>query len=81
MFAVGIWLNVGATRARDGVGHYVFFAYLVLLLAAYIADRFSSPPANVADIVWPAIIAEAILLPWACWFDHHRALRTETGLP
>jgi hypothetical protein len=30
---------------------------------------FSAPPSYVrTDIVWPAIIAEAILLPWAWWF-------------
>ncbi len=72
MFAVGVWMYVSVTRARDRIGRYAFAAYVVLLLAAYIGDRFSPPPANVAEIVWTGIIAEAVLLPWAWWFDAHR---------
>jgi membrane-bound metal-dependent hydrolase YbcI (DUF457 family) len=76
MFGVGIWLYVGTTRARDRIGHYAFVAYIALLLVAYIGDRFSSPPSSVAaDIAWPGVIAEVILIPWAWWFDRHRALR------
>jgi hypothetical protein len=72
MFAVGLWLYARATRAKDRIGRYAFFGYAMLLLFSYIADRFSSPPSGTADIAWPAIIAEAILLPWAWWFDRHR---------
>jgi|SRR5271156_1174563 hypothetical protein len=75
MFAVGIWLYVRTTRARDRIGRYAFIAYVVLLLVTYIGDRFSSPPSSVAEIAWPGIIAVLILTPWAWWFDHHRALR------
>ena len=76
MFAAGIWLYVDTTRAKDHIGRYAFLAYVALLLVAYISDRFSAPPASVmSDIVWPGIVAEAILLPWAWWFDHHRTLR------
>jgi len=76
MFAAGVWLYVRTTRSHDRVGRYAFIAYVVLLLAAYIGDRFSGPPQNVrADIVWPGIIAEATLIPWAWWFDRHRDLR------
>jgi membrane-bound metal-dependent hydrolase YbcI (DUF457 family) len=81
MFAAGIWFYVGATRARDRIGQYAFWAYMALLLLAYIGDRFSSPPSSVNnDIAWPGLIAEAILIPWAWWFDHHRALRAGTEL-
>jgi len=77
MLAAGLWLYVGVTRARDWIGRYAFVAYVVLLLAAYIGDRFSSPSADATSIIWPSIIAEVILISWAWWFDHHRALRTE----
>ena len=77
MFAVGLWLYARATRAKDRIGRYAFFAYAVLLLFSYIADRFSSPPHGTGDIAWPGIIAEAVLLPWAWWFDHHREGRTD----
>ena len=76
MFAIGLWLYVLATRAKDRIGRYAFFAYAALLLAAYVGDRFSSPPSGTSEIAWSGVIAEAILLPWAWWFDHHREART-----
>jgi hypothetical protein len=76
MLAVGVWLYVRATRAVDRIGRYAFIAYVALLLTLYVGDRFSAPPASVAEIIWPGIIAEIILLLWAWWFDRHRTLRT-----
>jgi hypothetical protein len=78
MFAVGVWLYATTTRARDRIGKYAFAAYVALLLFLYVGDRFSSPPPAVSKIVWPGIIAEFILLPWAWWFDRHRGLREES---
>jgi hypothetical protein len=76
MFAVGLWLYLKTTRARDGIGLYAFLAYIIFLLMAYVGDRFSGPPPSVANLVWASIIAEVILITWAWWFDRHRDLRT-----
>lgn len=75
MFGTGVWLYAATTRARDRIGHYAFLGYLVLLLMAYVGDRFSGPPASPDEIAWTGLIAEAILLLWAWWFDRHRASR------
>ena len=75
MFVIGIWLYVSTTRPRDRIGRYAFYAYIGLLFVLYVGDRFSPPPSGVADLVWTGVIAEAILIPWAWWFDHHRELR------
>ena len=77
MFAAGLWLYIRTTRAKDRIGRYAFLAYVVLLLAVYIGDRFSPLPSGAGDIAWSGVIAEAILLPWAWWFDHHRTLRID----
>lgn len=79
MFAVGIWLYLGATRARDRIGRYAFAAFVTLLLLSYIGDRFSSPPTSVSDLIWPGLIAEAVIIPWIWWFDAHREARVQTG--
>jgi hypothetical protein len=63
------------TRARDRIGRYGFLGFVALLLLLYVADRFSGPPASVAEIVWPGIVAEAVLITWAWWFDRHRDVR------
>jgi hypothetical protein len=77
MFAIGLWLYVRTTHAKDRIGRYAFLAYAAMLLLVYLGDRFSSPPGGAGDIAWTGIIAEAILLPWAWWFDHHRVVRTD----
>ncbi len=75
MFAVGVWTYVRATQPKDRIGRYAFVAYVVLLLAIYIADRFSPPPDSVPEVAWAAIAAPIILIPWAWWFDRHRSVR------
>ena len=76
LLAVGVWLYVRTTRAVDHIGRYSFIANVVLLLALYIGDRFSAPPASTADIVWGSIPWEPVPLLWAWWFDRHRVLRS-----
>ncbi|HTR46196.1 MAG TPA: metal-dependent hydrolase [Verrucomicrobiae bacterium] len=75
MYALGVGLYVSATRARDRIGTYAFWAFVLLNFGFYIADRFGPLPANMSEVAWPGVIASAVLLPWAWWFDRHRALR------
>ena len=77
MLAVGVWIYVGATRAKDRIGRWAFIAYVLLLIAIYIADRFGAPPDSVGEIVWTSVVAEVILIAWAWWFDKHRSAKEE----
>jgi hypothetical protein len=77
MFGAGVLMYVRATRAKDRVGRWAFVAYVALLLAAYIADRFSAPPDSVSPIAWAGVVASVIVIPWAWWFDRHRAVKQE----
>jgi membrane-bound metal-dependent hydrolase YbcI (DUF457 family) len=77
MFAVGVWMYIGATRAKDRIGRYGLASYIVLLVVFYISDAFSPPPGSVAEIPMLAIPATAILLLWAWWFDRHRSPKRE----
>jgi hypothetical protein len=74
MFAVGVWMYVQATRAKDRIGRHAFIAYVVLLLAIYVANAFGPAPDSVAEVAWAAIAAPIILIPWAWWFDRHRSI-------
>lgn len=81
MYAIGVGLYVKATRARDWMGRWPFIAFVILNFFFYIADRFSPPPTNmITDVAWPGVIASAILLPWAWWFDRHRDTREMHGI-
>jgi len=74
MLAVGVWMYVSVTRARDRIGSYAFIAYTLVLLLLFIGDRFSATPPTVSEIIWSGLIAEAVLLAWPWWFDRHRDL-------
>jgi hypothetical protein len=81
MFAVGVWLYSSATIARDAIGRWAFWSYVLLLLVIYVGDRFSEPPPSAAAVAWTGIIAEVIFLVWAWWFDKHRNSRASLENP
>jgi hypothetical protein len=74
LLAIGVWMYVGATRARDRIGRYGLLSYVAVLLLIYISDRFGGSAPSVVALAWSGIIGFAILLllPW--WFDRHRVL-------
>lgn len=72
MFGAGVWLYARATRPRDRIGRYGFAAYVVLLLALYIGDRFSGPPPDVQSLIWVSLVFVPLFIIWARWFDRHR---------
>jgi hypothetical protein len=86
MLLFGVFLYAGATRAKDRIGKYAFAVYVLVLLAAFISDRFGGQPATAASaseaahaIFLPSIIAEAVFLLWAWWFDAHRMPNPESS--
>ncbi len=79
MFAVSVWMYAGATRAKDRIGRWAFGAYVVFLLVIYVANLFGGPPDNVGQVIWSAVAAFVILIPWAWWFDRHRSACKDLG--
>jgi membrane-bound metal-dependent hydrolase YbcI (DUF457 family) len=74
LFVAGVALYVRATRARDRVGSIAFAAFILFLVAIYVANATSPPPPNAEAVAWVAL--SAWLLPlWAWWFDAHREPR------
>jgi hypothetical protein len=84
MLLIGVYLYISATRAKDGVGKYVFFFYVIVLFGIYIAGQFGDQPGPATaseaahTIFLPTIIAETIFLALPAWFDRHRIPRTAT---
>ena len=75
MLGAGVCMYASATTARDRIGKFAFAAYVLLLVVLYAGDRFSPPPASPSEIAWTGLVAEAVLLLWAWWFDRHRLAR------
>jgi hypothetical protein len=72
MFAVGLWIYLGATRARDAIGRWALWSLIAILVAAYIANAVGGPPPSV-DAIWMGSMAGiALLTSLAWWADSHR---------
>ena len=78
LFAAGIALYVGATRAKDKTGKLALWSLVGLLGVVYPASLFGPPPPSVQALAWSAI-AIWLTLPWAAWADRHR--QTIPGRP
>jgi membrane-bound metal-dependent hydrolase YbcI (DUF457 family) len=72
MFVVGIWMYTSATKPRDRIGVFAYWAYVALLLFVYVNDRFSPLHKSANEIAWVGVVASVIFLAWAWWFDRHR---------
>jgi membrane-bound metal-dependent hydrolase YbcI (DUF457 family) len=77
VFLGGVWLYARMTSARDRIGRWGFWAYVVFLLLLYVGDRFSPPPDNAREIAWTGLIATIVLVPWGWWFDRHREAKEQ----
>jgi len=74
MFAAGVWLYVGTTRARDRVGGLGFAAFLLFLLAIYAGSAFGPPPPSAATVAL-SDLGQFLVIALAAWIDRHRSIR------
>jgi len=72
LFAAGAWLYASATRARDRWGSVLFWLFLVVLAALYLAAVFGPPPPSVRALAMSGL-AGWLFVAWAYWIDRHRA--------
>lgn len=78
MLAVGLWLYLRTTKARDRIGRYSLLAFVLVLLVIYASNFFGGPPPSVQSVIWSALIAEPLLLLWVWWFDRHRVAKEQS---
>jgi membrane-bound metal-dependent hydrolase YbcI (DUF457 family) len=70
MYAVGLWIYVRATRARDAIGRWALFSLAALLLILYLLN--SAPPPSITALWIAALAGGGLTLVWAYWADTHR---------
>ena len=71
MTALGLWIYLSVTRARDGVGRWALWAMVALLLLLYATNFGAAPPTDMRAIAWFSMAGWLIPL-WAWWVDRHR---------
>ncbi len=70
IYAIGIAIYLRATRARDRIGSWGLWAYILVLAILFVTSNGSPPPSERA-LAWTAS-GIWLFVPWAWWVDKHR---------
>ena len=79
IYAIGVALYLRATRARDRIGSWGLWAYILVLAILYIMTNGSPPPSERA-LAWSAL-GIWLFVPWAWWVDKHREYVGRISIP
>jgi len=79
IYAAGIWAYVRATRARDRIGSWGLWAFVLVLAIIYVTSN-GPPPSSVRVLAWSAL-GLWLFVPWAWWVDKHRYYAGRIPLP
>lgn len=73
LYVAGIVLYLRATKAKNKIGIYGFWAMVGLLALIYVANVFGPPPPSVKAIAWAGQLQWLFVL-MAYWVDKNRAV-------
>jgi hypothetical protein len=71
LFAAGISVYARSTRARDRIGSWGLWTYVIVLAGLFFASN-GPPPSSERALAWTAL-AIWLFVPWAWWVDKHRS--------
>ena len=73
-FVGSLVLYARTTTAKDRIGRWAFVGYVAMLVVIYVGVVFGPVPTDVKGAAGGALVMW-LLVPWAAWFDRHRAAR------
>jgi hypothetical protein len=71
MFAIGIWTYLKQTKAKEKIGDYALWGFIVVLLGMYALAGFGPAPTTVNKLAIGTLTLW-LFVPWAWWFDKNR---------
>jgi membrane-bound metal-dependent hydrolase YbcI (DUF457 family) len=72
MYAAGLAVYLGATRACDRAGRWGLAALALVLPLVYVGTIAGPPPPSVGAIAAVMIVGIGLFWVWAAWVDRHR---------
>jgi len=80
LFALGVWLYIRATYARNARGSWGFWLLVAFLVLIYTGNLFGSPPPDAKAIAWVGQ-AQWLFVLWAYWIDKNRSATKNLRVP
>jgi hypothetical protein len=80
MFAAGILIYLQTTRAKNAIGKYAFWFFVLALVGLYAAVIFAPPPSSVKKLAIGTMFSW-LFVAWAWWLDRHRVARDPLEAP
>jgi membrane-bound metal-dependent hydrolase YbcI (DUF457 family) len=77
LFAAGVLLYSGATRARDRTGRFAWVGLIAFLLIVYAASALGPPPPSMTAVSYGGF-SIWLLVSWGAWVDRHRVATAGT---
>lgn len=73
IFAIAVIVYVKTTKARDRIGRYGFWIFVLVMVLLYLANAYGPAPPSVKTL---AIVAmgQWLFVLWCYWIDRHRQL-------
>ena len=71
LFAAGIYLFLGSSRALDRTGSIAFWLLVAVLVVSYLGAAFGPPPPSVTAVAASSLIGY-LMVAWGWWIDRHR---------
>jgi hypothetical protein len=71
LIAIGAFLYLNATKARDRVGKYALWSFLLLLIILYVGNILGPPPPSIRALAMVAF-GQWLFVLWGYWIDRHR---------
>ena len=79
IYAAGVFMYARVTRARDALGRWGFWVYVVVLAIIYVSSN-GPPPPNERVLAWTTL-GIWLFVPWAWWVDKHRYYIGRVDIP
>jgi membrane-bound metal-dependent hydrolase YbcI (DUF457 family) len=74
MLVGGLALYLRATTARDRIGSWGLWLFVLLQVAMWLSGPFAAPPPSAAAVAWGSL-GLWLFVAWAAWIDRHRVGR------
>jgi hypothetical protein len=74
MFAAGVFIYLRATKAKNAIGNYAFWFFVLALVGLYAAVVFAPPPSSVRKLAIGTMFSW-LFVAWAWWLDRNRLAR------